>query len=113
MGPVPTIKVVSEKSDSGYVIINESDFDEGVHVRYVEVDSSPGQPAGRMLGAGKVSDATDDDGGLPRPLNKKMPKAKLVAEAVRLGLDVVPDEMTNQQIVDAINELEGAAGGDE
>ncbi len=90
-----TIKVVSEKSDSGYVIINAEDFDPALHAAFVE-------------GAAVPDEAEDNDleYRLPRPLHKKMSKASLVTEATLFGIEVVPDEMTNQQIIDAIEAKE-------
>lgn len=31
---LPTVKVVSDETEHGYIIINESDFDPAVHARY-------------------------------------------------------------------------------
>lgn len=36
MAAIPTVKIRSEDTESGYVIINESDFDREVHKPYAE-----------------------------------------------------------------------------
>lgn len=39
MATVPTVKVVKEDSDRGYMIIAEEDFDPDVHTKYGEKES--------------------------------------------------------------------------
>lgn len=99
MAQLETVKIVSPKSDSGYVIINLEDFDAEAHTRFVE-----GSPARRNLGE------VQDPGGEAEPEDlMRLTKAQLVAKAEEIGITVVPDEMTKQQIVDAIT----AANDDE
>ena len=36
MSALPTVKIASPRSENGYLIINEPDFDEKIHTRYEE-----------------------------------------------------------------------------
>ena len=39
MAEIPTVKIKDDKAPGGYVVINESDFDEKKHKLYVEPKS--------------------------------------------------------------------------
>jgi len=84
--------------------IHETD----VHEDNVAAFERAGWVKGQKPAKGSKAASSDEDEGdgdsasTPSGLNAKMSKAKLVAEAERRGIKVVPDEMTNQQIIDAI-----------
>lgn len=83
-----TVKIVSKAFDGGFVIIDQSDFDPDAHTLYIpkDVPSAKDTESGSAFAEGL----------------KKMRKDDLIALAVNKGLEIVPDEVSKQQIIDLI-----------
>lgn len=92
-----TVTIVSKAFESGFVIIDQNDFNPAEHTLYVPKDAP-------LTATSKKASAS---GELAAEGLKKMRKDDLIALAVSKGLDIVPDEVSKQQIVDLILENDG------
>lgn len=96
-----TVKIQSDDTDFGYVIINKEDFDENEHTLFVE--TAPRDPGASASESG--TDGEGDDSGDEAPDQAKLMKMNkdvLVTMAKEKGHEFVPDEKTKAQLVELI-----------
>ena len=67
MAALPTIKVVCDSSDSGYMVINESRYDPAIHTKWTEPGSAPESPAGGSGDEPNLGDASAPRVPAPEP----------------------------------------------
>lgn len=98
MAKIETVKIPAG-NEAGYVIVNKEDVGTDVVAKWQN---------GAPVAAETESSDEGEASGFDRKALEKKRKAELVAIAEEKGIEVVPDDMTNAQIIDAILGAESA-----
>lgn len=92
MAEIETVKIKGGEGEPAVITINAEDYDEAVHALATEKD----------LAAAAASQPVATETATEGEELMKHTKAELVTIATEKGIEIVPDELNKQQIVDKI-----------
>lgn len=85
---IPTVRVESDESPSGYVIINRADFDASMHTRHASDPGDDGELLPTDVPAPVVED-DDDVGGAEFPGQSRIPTMRVTSDETALGYLII------------------------